>query len=405
MRRPPIEDGAVAVAGNRIASVGGWRGVRAAFPGPVTDLGDTLLMPGLVNSHCHLDYTGMAGLFPPPKSFCDWIKSITTEKALWTHSDFARSWLEGARMLVRTGTTTVGDIEAVPQLLPEVWQATPLRVISFLEMTGIGSRRDPEAILTEAVKKIVSLPGGRCAAGLSPHAGYSTTPLLMSRTASVARQRRWRVVTHVAESATEFEMFRHARGEMFEWLRRSQRDMSDCDGASPVQHLAGTGLLGHNLLATHVNYLAPGDLELLAEKRVSVVHCPRSHDYFRHQAFPRRALAKAGVNLCLGTDSLATVRKRRHQHVELNLFEEMRAFAAGHPGVRPEQIVRMATVQGAEALGLAGQAGELRRKAFADLIVLPFAGKTSDCFDAVLQHAGPVQASLIDGQWAVRPKT
>ncbi len=404
IQRPPIEDGAVAVAGNRIAAVGRWRDVHARFPGPATDLGDAVLMPGLVNAHCHLDYTGMAGLFPPPQSFCDWIKSITTEKAHWSYSDYARSWLDGAHMLLRTGTATVGDIEAVPELLPEVWQATPLRVISFLEMTGIRSRRDPEAILAEAVEKIVSLPNGRCAAGLSPHAGYSTTPLLMRRTASVARKRRWRVVTHVAESATEYEMFRHGRGEMFDWLRRSQRDMTDCDGASPVQHLARTGLLGRNLLATHVNYLAPGDVELLAERRVSVVHCPRSHDYFRHQSFPRRALAKAGVNLCLGTDSLATVRQRRHQPAELNLFEEMRAFAAGNPGVRPEQIVKMATIQGAQALGLEGKVGELRRNAFADLIALPFAGRTLECFSAVLHHAGPVAASMIDGHWAVPTK-
>jgi aminodeoxyfutalosine deaminase len=402
--RPPIEDGAVVVAGNRIAGVGRWRGMGAKLSGPVIDLGDAVLMPGLVNAHCHLDYTHMAGLFPPPRSFCDWIKSITTEKGVWSDSDFARSWLEGARMLVRTGTTTVGDIEAVPQLLPEVWQGTLLRVISFLEMTGIRSRRNPEAILAEAVEKIALLPEGRCTAGLSPHAGYSTTPLLMRRTASVARQRRWRVVTHVSESATEFEMFRLGRGEMYEWLQRSQRNMSDCDGVSPVWHLARTGLLGRNLLATHVNYLAPGDVELLAEKRVSVVHCPRSHDYFRHQAFLRRALAKAGVNLCLGTDSLATVRQRRHQRVELNLFDEMRAFAVSNPGVRPQQIIKMATVQGAQALGLGGRAGELKPNTFADLIALPYKGKTSECFNAVLHHAGPVKVSMIDGEWAVPPE-
>ena len=83
-------------------------------------------------------------------SFCDWIKLITTEKAQWTFSDFAQSWLDGAKMLLRTGTTTVADIEAVPELLPEVWSATPLRVISFLEMTGVRSRRNPDLILREA---------------------------------------------------------------------------------------------------------------------------------------------------------------------------------------------------------------------------------------------------------------
>jgi len=399
-----IEDGAVVVVRNRIAAVGRWRLIHARHSGETLDLGEMILMPGLINAHCHLDYTSMAGLFPPPRSFCDWIKTITTEKAHWSYSDFAQSWLDGARMLLRTGTTTVADIEAAPQLLPEVWAATPLRVFSFLEMTGIRSRRAPEQILAEAVEKIDSLPSHRCAAGLSPHAPYSTLPLLMRRSGATVRRRKLRVATHVAESEAEFEMFMHGRGEMFEWLQRSQRDMSDCGGVSPVQHLAKTGLLGPNLLATHVNYLAAGDAQLLGCKRVSVVHCPRSHDYFRHQPFPRRTLAKAGVNICLGTDSLATVRKHPRANLELNLFHEMRAFAARNSGVSAERIVRMATVNGAQALGLRGKAGELRKNAFADLIALPFTGRPRLSYDAVLQHGGPVAASMIDGTWAIPPK-
>lgn len=401
--RPPIENGAVLVAANRILAVGGWPALRARHSGAVLDLGETLLLPGLVNAHCHLDYTRMAGLFPPPRSFCDWVKLITTEKLQWSFSDFAQSWLAGAQMLVRTGTTTVGDIEAVPTLLPEVWHATPLRVMSFLEMTGIRGRRDPDAILAEAVDTIESLRHGRSTAGLSPHAPYSTLPRLMKRCGAVARRRRWRVVTHVAESALEFEMFRHARGEMYEWLKRSERDMSDCGGVSPVQHLARTGLLGKNLLATHANYLARGDALLLARHGVSVVHCPRSHDYFGHAPFPCRTLARAGVNLCLGTDSLATVRNFPPQDFELNLFHELRAFAKRHPGVSPETIVRMATINAAQALGLRGKVGELTQSAFADLIALPFNGRPSQSYSAVLQHTGDVSASLIDGQWAKIP--
>lgn len=404
IRRPPIEDGAVVVVGNRIATIGRWRSIRARHSGSILDLGEMILMPGLVNAHCHLDYTSMAGLFPPPRSFCDWIKTITTEKALWSYSDYAESWLAGAGMLLRSGTTTVADIESEPELLPEVWSSTPLRVFSLLEMTGIRSRRDPEKILREAVEKIDSLPRYRCAAGLSPHAPYSTLPLLMRRSGMTVRRRKLRVATHVAESAVEFEMFMQARGEMFEWLQRSQRDMSDCGGLSPVQHLAKTGLLGPALLATHVNYLGAGDAQLLARKRVSVVHCPRSHDYFRHQPFPRRALAKAGVNICIGTDSLATVRKHPRANLELNMFHELRSFATRNTGVSAERIVQMATVNGARALGLQGKVGEVGKNAYADLIALPFAGRIRESYNAVVQHTGPVSASMIDGEWAIPPR-
>jgi cytosine/adenosine deaminase-related metal-dependent hydrolase len=227
----------------------------------------------------------------------------------------------------------------------------------------------------------------------------------MRRSGAAVRRRKLRVATHVAESAAEFEMFIHGRGEMFEWLQRSQRDMSDCGGVSPVQHLAKAGLLGPTLLAVHVNYLADGDAELLARKRVNVVHCPRSHDYFRHQPFPRRALAKAGINVCLGTDSLATARKHPRANLELNMFHELRSFATRNSGVAAERIVSMATVNGAKALGLGGRIGELCQNAFADLIALPFAGQTRGSYDAVLEHTGPVSASMIDGDWAIRPET
>src|SRR5690349_11956986 len=128
----PIDNAALLIKGNRIASISRWRNVPANLRRRAVDLEDSLLMPGLVNAHCHLDYTNMAGQFPPPKIFTDWLKLITTSKGTWSYSDFAESWLDGAKMLLRTGTTTVGDIEAVPDLLPDVWNSTPLRVISFL---------------------------------------------------------------------------------------------------------------------------------------------------------------------------------------------------------------------------------------------------------------------------------
>jgi len=155
-------------------------------------------MPGLINAHCHLDYTDMAGQFPPPKVFSDWLKLITEAKAGWDYSDYAQSWLNGARMLVRTGTTSVADIEAVPQLLPEVWGATPLRVFSFLEMIGIRGHRRPPVIVQEAVERIDSLKGYRGLPGLSPHAPYSTLPELLRLSAQTARRRNWQTRTLAA---------------------------------------------------------------------------------------------------------------------------------------------------------------------------------------------------------------
>jgi cytosine/adenosine deaminase-related metal-dependent hydrolase len=399
--QPPIREGAVLVSGNRVVEVGRWRDLSAHRRPRTVDLGEAVLMPGLVNAHCHLDYTDMAGQFLSPKKFADWLKLITEAKAGWGYSDYAQSWLNGARMLVRTGTTSVADIEAVPQLLPEVWGATPLRVFSFLEMIGIRGHRRPPAIVQEAVERIDSLKGFRGRPGLSPHAPYSTVPELLRLSAQTARRRKWRLTTHLAESAMEFEMFAGGRGEMFDWLQRSGRDMSDCGLGTPVQHLERCGALSERMLAAHANYLGRQDAALLAKRKAHVVHCPRCHFYFHHDPFPLRRLARAGVNVCLGTDSLASVYKTRRQTVELNLFEEMRALARNEPALSARSIVRMATLNGALALGMGGRIGELAKGAFADLVALPFAGKTADIYDGILHHQGDVAASMIDGQWAI----
>src|SRR4051812_19551002 len=133
--QPPIENGAVRISGNRITEVGPWKNISAKSDDHIIDLGEAILLPGLINAHCHLDYTDMAGLMPPQKSFTDWIKLMLAAKSTWNYSEFADSWLHGAQMLLHTGTTTVADFEAVPELLPDVWSSTPLRVISLLEMT------------------------------------------------------------------------------------------------------------------------------------------------------------------------------------------------------------------------------------------------------------------------------
>jgi cytosine/adenosine deaminase-related metal-dependent hydrolase len=400
--RPPIEDGAVVISGNRIEAVGPWPEIGGQAGEPPVDLGACILLPGLINAHCHLDYTGMTGL-PAPRQFSDWIMALLALKAGTSYTDYADAWLAGAAMLARTGTTTVADIEAVPELLPDVWSSTPLRVASFLEMAGVKSGRSPAEILGEAAAKIESLHPQRGLAGLSPHALYSTTAPLLEEAARLARRKNWRVTMHVAESADEFEMFVRRSGKMFDWLER-QRDPSDCGLGTPLMQVERCGLLGENFLAIHANYLQPADIQALARSGSSVVHCPRSHAYFQHRRFACEELAGAGVNVCLGTDSLASVAASPRSKPELSLFEEMRQFAAAHPGIAPPAIVEMATRNGARALGWQGRAGEIAPGSLADLISIPFPGKSGEAAAAIVNHRGNVAVSMIDGHWAVKPE-
>ncbi len=399
--RPIIADGAVVVLGGKIRAVGRWPSIRREYPGVAAqDLGEAIVLPGLINTHCHLEYTGLAGEFLPPRHFSDWLKLIVTAKGVRADADFAAAWQRGAQQLLRTGTTTVADIVALPAIQP---QPTPLRVFSFLEMTGVKSKQPPAKIISAAATKIKSLRAKGRLAGFSPHAPYSTTPELLRRTAQTARRHRWRVTTHVAESPEEFEMFAAGRGRLFDWLN-GWRDCSDCGHGSPLQHLARSGLLGANFLAVHANCLTPGDVALLARHHCSVVHTPRSHTFFGHPKFPFRKLTATGVNVCLGTDSLASIEGRRQQLPELDMFAELHAFARKNPGTPAGTILRLATINGAQALGLTGKIGALTKGAFADLIAIPCREKLADVPEAVLYHHGAVSASMIGGAWALSPK-
>ena len=397
---PPLDNGAVWIEGGHIRRVGPWPQRDASPDEPVIDLGDMVLLPGLINTHCHLDYTDMAGRLSPAKHFSDWIKAIVALKSEWSYTDYASSWLNGADMLLRSGTTTVVDIEAVPELLTDMPASTPLRVISCLELLALRSPRGATTLVQEAAARLSE--ARLFAPGFSPHAPYSTSAELLRAAAVSARQRHWLLTTHVAESADESEMFQRGSGAMFDWLKH-QRDMTDCDGRSPVRHLALNDVLGHNFLAVHANYLAPGDAELLARSGSRVVHCPRSHAFFGHHAFPLAELERAGVNVCLGTDSLATVTRSRTEPPRLSLLAEMRALASVAPGLAPPHILEMATIRAARALGCAGELGVLAPGARADLIALPFTGDVTNVHEAVLNHRGEVSASMIGGQWAIAP--
>lgn len=402
--RPPIENGAVCIAGERIVWVGRYSDVPAELSAnghDEHDLGEVILLPGLINAHCHLDYTAMAGMIPPPKSFADWIKVMVATKASWSLDDFSASWDRGAAMLVKNGTTTVADVEAVPELIPHAWQRTPLRVLSFRELLNVRSRVPAPDLVESAVNDWLGIPNNDRRVGLSPHAPYTTTRELLEHSARAAHRRGWRLTTHLAESEQEFEMYMYRQGPLFEWLKQ-QRDMADCGHGSPVQHLERCGYLDENLIAVHVNYLWRHDAAVLGQHNVHVVHCPQSHDYFQHLRFPRAELESAGVNLCLGTDSLATTRVQAGRTVELNLFDEMRHFASKSPEIEPEKILRMATVNAAKAIGWPGMIGEISEGALADLISIP-ADSGTEIFEQIIHHRGPVAASMIAGRWAMAP--
>ena len=169
---PPIEDGFVSLQGGRILEIGPWNGCLDRAE--TEDLGEVILMPGLVNAHCHLDYTDFAGAIPSPSSFTDWIRAMVDLKADVDDAAHRRSWLRGAQQCLRHGITTLGNIETRLNVLPELWHQTPLRMVSFLEIILLKRESASAQELGRLKAWIKEHIPPRGSLGLSPHAPYTT---------------------------------------------------------------------------------------------------------------------------------------------------------------------------------------------------------------------------------------
>jgi aminodeoxyfutalosine deaminase len=400
MDRPPIENGAVAVSGNRIVDVGRFDDIKTGNAGNTVDLGEQVLLPGLINAHCHLDYTSLRGKIPPQKSFTEWIRAINAEKATLTPKNYIASINEGFAEAKRFGTTTIANLTVFPELIPQI--QPPVRTCWFAELIDI---RAPDRATELVDSAIESLPPG-APWGLAPHALFTASKDLFRRCREIAQREHILLTTHLAESREEMEMFRDGSGPLYEFMMSIGRPMDDCGSKTPLElFLDSIGSGGSpnrpraievnrpylSWIVAHLNELTESDFDLLerSNSKFHVVHCPRSHNYFGHSPFAFDCLRSFGFNICLGTDSLAS-------NESLSLFAEMRAFQKKFPSVSAEEIFQMATVNPARALRYENALGQIRPGFGADLIAIPCSTST-DIFEQILDFDVPVSWSMGNG--------
>ena len=388
---PPIENGAVAIDGNRIVAVGDASGVMSANPAPVLDLGDVVLMPGLINAHCHLDYSMLRHAIDPQKNFTAWVRRINAVKRSLDDEDYLAAIAKGFAESKRWGTTTIGNIESFPELMLRL-PPSPLRTWWFHEMIDIRHRLPTERALAGALSFFAARTRPLDFFGLSPHAPYTASATLYRLAHECAGQLAMPLTTHVAESRDELEMFRDGAGPLFEFLDGLQRPMADCGGHSPFTYLWRSGSIDASWILVHMNELTDEDFALLASLPRGggphIVHCPGSHRYFGHTPFQYRRLHDLGVNICVATDSLAST-------TSLSLFDEMRGLHATNPWLTPEQLLQTVTVNPARALGLEG--GKIAPGALADLIAIPVSGTVAELHDEIVAYTRPVPWMMVDG--------
>jgi len=365
---PPIRDGAVVVQGERIHAVGPAAEVLAGFKGLICEHGAGAILPGVVNCHVHLEFSALAGQVAPRERWEDWLEAALAAYGALSPGEIRAGIAYGIEALRQSGAILVGEVTNTGTSWPHL-AAGPLSYHVFYECLGFDlvERFDLPQAFPWFGQPEVAAAGCVSAAA---HAPYSVSPALFQAVAQWNTARSGPQMVHLAESRAELDFLTGGNGFFEGLLKRRGRWVADFrpPGVSPPAYLHGLEFLGPQTLAVHGAWLSPEDCGLLADTGTWLVLCPRANRYTGAGTPPVAELVKAGVNLALGTDSLAGNR-------DLNLFGEMLWLYQNFPAYPGELWLRLATWNGARALGRDQDLGSLEPGKQAALGFIPLSGR------------------------------
>jgi len=383
---PPVRNGMLAVDNGRIVPLPPGEGGRAREaqarqgeasingapgegPNPVTFRGCAII-PGFVNAHTHLELTILRG-FLEDLPFSEWIPKLTRAK----YQDLGRDeMLASARLgcveMIRAGVTCLGEVMDLGTAWPAM-REFGLQGVAYQEVFGPAETQAEQAIadLKEKINAYRPAQTDTFRAGGSPHAPFTVSAKLFRAVNRFAEEEGLRITTHIAESQDEGMFVRWGAGAFAErWTERGIPLLPA--GCSPLGFIDGLGLLRPEMLLVHAIDLEDTDLEILERKRPAFVHCPKSNAKFAHGVARMPEIRATGIPIGLGTDSVAS-------NNVVDIFEEMRAAifqqraCTRHiDALDAQSAFRMATLGGAECLGLSQFLGTLDTGKRADFVVV-----------------------------------
>ncbi len=375
MSSPPIRDGRVAVEDGRIVWVG-RRGDPGEPEGPLVELGNGVLLPGLVNAHTHLELSALAGATHADDGFVGWVRSLVEARPTVPPDTSRWATEQAIAAVIDSGTAAVGDVSNALGHL-DLLSTAPLDAVVFLEIIGWDPDRAEAAIEEAQGRRRAVVPRGRVEVRIAAHTPQSVSPRLLSLMA----QGEGIASIHLAESPEEVEFLRSGRGAWKTFLddRGLGRVPFDPPGRSPVAYLESLGVLWPGLMAVHCVQVDRSDLALLARRGVKVIVCPRSNRTLGVGRAPVPAMLEEGLTPGLGTDSLASASS-------LDVIEEAVALHNEFPQIRASTLLRMATRGGAEALGIS------------DLGHLAVGFRASLAFAPASEAVGDPEGFLVSGE-------
>jgi 5-methylthioadenosine/S-adenosylhomocysteine deaminase len=356
-----------------------------------------ILMPGLVNGHGHSAMALFRG-FVDDLALQDWLFNyIFPAEGQFVNDEFVRVGEQLACWeMIRGGTTTFVDMYFKPDVAADVVARCGLRAIiapGMIDFPSPGFTGWDDGF-EAAVNFVKNWKGrnSRIIAAIAPHAPNTVSPEHLTQAIEAARQFDIPLTIHVAETQTEVN------------------DVQNRYGAPPVQHLENLGFLEPRVFAAHMVWPNQQEISLLAQRGIGVIHNPTSNLKLASGFSPVPAMLKAGVKVGLGTDGPAS-------NNDLDMWEEMRLAALLHKGttLNPTTIpattaLRMATLGGAEAIGLADRVGAITVGRQADLIQVRLGEPHQIPLYDVVSHlvyaidSQDVDTVVVDGQVLMRDR-
>lgn len=338
------------------------------LPRDTVDLPHHVLLPGLVNAHCHAAMTLLRGV-ADDLPLMRWLQEAVwpAENRLVSHAFVRDGTLLAAEEMLRGGITTCNEMYFHPDAAAEAFDMAGMRGVVGITVIDFPTpyASDPDDYITKGLAaRDRWLDHPRLQFTLAPHAPYTVSDEHLLRCSNLAMELDLPIHMHIHETA----------GEVSDAIART--------GLRPLQRLAGLGVVGPNLIAVHAVHLTPGEIELLATHGSAVAHCPTSNMKLASGIAPTTALLNASVPMGLGTDGAASNNR-------LDLFQEMRhasllakASTLDATALPAHQALRMATLGGARAVGLDRKIGSLVGGKIADICAVSLESlETRPCFD------------------------
>jgi cytosine/adenosine deaminase-related metal-dependent hydrolase len=386
---PPIRDGVVVIEDGRIVRVG------EATASSAVSLGNTAILPALVNAHTHLELSYMHGRVPPSASFTEWVMALMTLRRASSGPsvpvivEAAKAAIEQART---SGTGLIGDVSNTLVTVPLLREARlPAHV--FHELIGFNPP-DPKVRVREAraSAEAAGIEGGDVRVSLAPHAPYSVSAALFQAIRIDVDAHPHGVTTvHLGESAAEVELLRHGTGGVRTMLEQLGVWTTDWQvpGMSPTEYLTGLGFLEPDTLVVHGVQFDRDDVARVKASGSTVVSCPRSNVHVGVGAPPLESFYAASIPVAFGTDSLASVD-------DLNMFGELAEARRIAPGVSARMLLRSVTLTGAQSLGFGDEFGSIEAGKRAALIAVRVPPHVDDVEEYLVGGVEPDDVRWLD---------